>query len=321
MSEKVQLKVLRCPTCGASLKAENQTDSLTCLFCGNTIVPVEETAAPREDLAGFSGTLKVEGIKTPSSALAYIEEFFEDYDWDSFTFAQSLSVEEIDTLANSLKTTSADDKSTWLVCFQAAAVPFIHKVNGWHKILDSVIEEYKQDSLDAYSKFDAYKRIAVLVTSNRDKIVANLEKIAAKAEKYGATSQEIATLQTDIQQIRGVALGAVYNTVEEIPPGQRFHCRKERKNRSFPGCQGYQRRSCLQAGAGSGFRAALCDSAEPPADAGGLCRHRRHNGNAGSVLPEWGCAGSVRLAVLLQNQHCRRNPFGAVPLCGRQDLR
>mgnify|MGYP003508329902 CR=1 FL=1 len=43
MSEKTTLKIMRCPTCGASLKAKNNTETITCVYCGNSVVPVAET--------------------------------------------------------------------------------------------------------------------------------------------------------------------------------------------------------------------------------------------------------------------------------------
>ena len=49
--------------------------------------------------------------------------FFEEYDWEAFSYAQVVSVSEMDSLANSLKSTPADDKKTWLFCFDAIFVP------------------------------------------------------------------------------------------------------------------------------------------------------------------------------------------------------
>ena len=150
MAEKVNLKIMKCPTCGASLKAANGNDTITCVYCGNSIVPVAEATpvAQNENVSGgFSGVLKVEGIKTSSSALAYIEQYFEEYDWEAFAYAQTLSVSEIDKLAGSLKVSSADDKNTWFACFKAVSVPFVHKIEGCKQILSSVINEYKKDNL------------------------------------------------------------------------------------------------------------------------------------------------------------------------------
>lgn len=232
MAEKVNLKIMKCPTCGASLKAANGTDTITCVYCGNSIVPVTETApvAQNETVSGgFSGVLKVEGIKTSSSALAYIEQFFEEYDWEAFAYAQTLSVAEIDKLANSLKVSSADDKNTWFVCFKAISVPFAHKIAGCKKILAAVIEEYKQDNLDAYSKFDAYKRIATMIAARKNSIVANLEKISANAAKYGASPTEVSGLNAEIDNIKNLAVLDVYSDIENIPEVKTFINEKNAK--------------------------------------------------------------------------------------------
>lgn len=232
MSIKENLKVMRCPTCGANLKAKNNTEAITCVYCGNSIVPVAETTpvAQKETVpGGFSGVLKVEGIKTSSSALAYIEQFFEEYDWEAFAYAQTLSITEIDKLANSLKVSSADDKNTWFVCFKAISVPFVYKVAGCKEILNSVIEEYKNDNLDAYSKFDAYKRISAMISARKNDIVANLEKISANAAKYGATSTEVSGLNADIENIKSVVVTDVYSDVENIPEVKNFINEKNAK--------------------------------------------------------------------------------------------
>ena len=76
-----------------------------------------------------------------------MEMFFEEYDWEAFSYAQVVSVSEMDSPANSLKSTSADDKKTWLFCFDAIFVPYIKKYCGCKQLLDEVITEYKNNSL------------------------------------------------------------------------------------------------------------------------------------------------------------------------------
>ncbi len=218
MAEKVILKIMKCPTCGADLKVENSTEPINCVYCGNTVMPVIESSVNRQsESGGFNGVLKVEGIKTSSSALAYIEQFFEDYDWDAFSYAQSLCITTIDKLVSSLKISSADDKNTWFACFKSVAVPYLHKITGCQKILEETVNEYKYNNLDAYSKFDAYKRIATMVFAQKDETIKNLEKFVAKAEKYGATEAEIKILNTEIQQIKDVAITTVYSDIENVP--------------------------------------------------------------------------------------------------------
>lgn len=226
MAEKVTLKNMRCPTCGGPLKiAENSKEPVICVYCENTIVPVAETAAPAPDetaSAGFGGVVRVEGMKTSSSALAYMEQFFEEYDWESFSYAQTISVAEINKLVNSCKASSADDKNTWFACFKAVSVPFIRKVEGCNQVLSSVIEEYKKENLDAYSKFDAYKRIASMITTSKNEVVANLEKFSDKAVKYGASAAEINEMNAEIEKIRNIENIKTFKDVEDIPEIKSF---------------------------------------------------------------------------------------------------
>lgn len=50
MQEKITLKAMRCPSCGGNLKAENSTDPIVCVYCGDTIVPVKkESGEARAD--------------------------------------------------------------------------------------------------------------------------------------------------------------------------------------------------------------------------------------------------------------------------------
>lgn len=228
MASDVTLKLMRCPTCGADLKAKNASDPITCVYCGNTIVPVAETSgAPKNE--GTAGLLKIEGIKTPSSALAYLEQFFEDYDWEAFTYAEALTVPEIDKLANSMISTSADDKNAWFVAFKAISQPLMHKVENCKEILASVIAEYKKDNLDAYSRYDAYKRIATLINHGKGEALKNLEKILTKAKKYGATEEELRELTGEMEAIRELPPVTIYRDPKQIPEIVAFDQEKNAK--------------------------------------------------------------------------------------------
>lgn len=234
MAEKITLKTMRCPTCGAKLKIESERKNkeIECVYCGNIVIPVSEEVAPVTDVAAapvYSNAVKIEGIKTSSSALAYIELFFEEYDREAFTYSRFLSIPEIDKLVAELKETSADDKNTWLASFKAVALPFAHKVEGCKAILSEIVEEYKNDDLDAYSKFDAYKRISSMILSKKDSTVQSLEKIALRAAKYGASPEEINELNNEINSIKAMDLIANYADVKDIPEIKTLVEEKQRK--------------------------------------------------------------------------------------------
>lgn len=226
MAEKLNLKNIKCPTCGAPLKMpENSKEPIICVYCENTIVAVAETAVsePKETpSAGLGGVVRIEGMKTSSSVLAYMEQFFEEYDWEAFSYSETISITEINKLVNSCKASSADDKNTWIACFKAASVPFIHKVEGCNQVLLSVIEEYKKENLDAYSMFDAYKRIAAMIADSKSDVIANLEKFSDKAVKYGASDAENSDMKAEIERIRNIENIETYKNVEDIPEIKKF---------------------------------------------------------------------------------------------------
>ena len=219
MATKTTLKTMKCPTCGANLKVENEKEAIVCVYCGNSIVPVTETVPSTIPNAekSYGSVLKVEGIKTSSSAMAYMDEFFEEYDWESFVYAQNLSIKTIDDLVVSLKNSSADDKNTWFAYTKAMLVPFSHKVEGCRGLLTEIIEEYKKDNLEAYSVFDAYRRISKSILASKERIFGEVEKALAKAEKYGAEESELNEYRTYLQDVRNDSSPVIYGTVEDIP--------------------------------------------------------------------------------------------------------
>lgn len=222
MSKDVNLKAMRCPTCGGSLRVADDTKTIVCVYCENRIVPVSDTSGvPQNTARELNGTLRVEGIKTSSSALAYIEIFFEEYDWEAFSYVQSLSIKELEKLTASLKVTSADDKNTWVVCFKTVSVPFLKKMEGCKQLLADVIKEYKTNSLDAYSKFDAYKRVLSQLLASKGEVQEKLEKSLFNAAKYGASAAELEGLKRELEEVKSANV-PLYGELDEIPEVQAY---------------------------------------------------------------------------------------------------
>ncbi|MBR6676367.1 MAG: DUF5050 domain-containing protein [Clostridia bacterium] len=218
------LKTLKCPNCGAPLKAVNDSDAIDCVYCGNTVVPVNDSNPVEGADNAFSGTIRIEGIKTSASALAYMDEFFEEYDWASFATSDYLTVYAMDKLVSSVKMNSADDKNTWICAFKASYVPFVKKVEGCNTLLREIIEEYEKDDLDAYSKFDAYKRVTSKLASSKESTVATLEKAIANAKKYGAEADELEPITAALDSLKSCDVDALckYDAIDSIPEIKRF---------------------------------------------------------------------------------------------------
>ena len=193
-----------------------------CAYCGETIVPVQV----KKDVDNKEqSAVKVEGIRSSSSALAYLDLFFEEYDWESFAYDQSISIDEIEVLANSLKYSSADDKNTWILCFKATMVPYVYKLEGCKTILQSVIDTYKKNTTEADSIFDAYKRIAKRVSYLKVSVLSDVEKYLVKAEKYGATSEELEYMNGEIEKVKSLNVEC-FEQIENVPAIQQYIAEK-----------------------------------------------------------------------------------------------
>ncbi|MBQ3085080.1 MAG: DUF5050 domain-containing protein [Clostridia bacterium] len=227
MEKQTKIIVMKCPSCGAPLKAENTTDPIGCVYCGNTVVPsADAPKQPEKESYNSGGTVRLEGIKTPSSALAYMEDFFEEYDWESFVHMPNLTIHEIDRLVSGIKVTSADDKVTWIACFRALHTPYLQKLIGCKQLLTTLIEDHKNEDPDAYSKFDTYKRVSVQLMKANISLKERLEKFLNKAIKYGATSEEITALRAEIARIDSHGALPQYETIESIPEIAHFDVQK-----------------------------------------------------------------------------------------------
>lgn len=210
----VTLKVLTCPSCGARLKAENANDPIVCVYCGNTIIPTQNNISGN---INSGASFRIDGIKNSLSALAYLDSFFDSYDWESFSYTPDISVKEIDELTQSMLVTSANEKDTWILAFLSTYIPYEKKVTLCNTVLNSIVSDFENDNLDAYSRFDSYNRIVGLLYESRGRVVAFLEKSIANAKKHGASGAELSDMNTKLDGIRNIAFPVAYNSIEDIP--------------------------------------------------------------------------------------------------------
>ena len=151
MSE-VKLISMECPNCGAPLKIEeNSKHSIECAWCGSTVVPVAQGTS--QISPNRSDTVRIDGIKTASSVLAYIEDYFDSYDWKAFSYTKTLNIPHTIKLVDNIKNISADDKKTWFSYFWATYTPFAKKIEYFPSIEEEITAQYKKDSFGAYTIF------------------------------------------------------------------------------------------------------------------------------------------------------------------------
>lgn len=232
-NNKVSLSVMRCPTCGEKIKYKKGDKEVICMACGNTYAISDRQTSNAfeghsENVA--TGTLKIDGIKTSSSALAYIEQFLDSYDWESFAFDSDFTIDELEEVTENLKVTSADDYKTWVACFISTVVPFSKKIEYRSKIYKTIIDEYKKGNLDSYGMYDAYKLVSSSLITLFDSLKERANKYLDYAKKYNLPKDEQDALDSELSKINIKKLNdTIFGSIEEIPEIKEFNDNKEKE--------------------------------------------------------------------------------------------
>lgn len=214
MKQDVQVKTRTCPNCGDKLKYENIGETVICMSCETPVLITGEERTFTQEIRNS----KIDEIKTSSTALAYIEQFLEGYDWYAFAFDYDFTIDELDRLVDSLKITAADDYRTWIAAFVSLVVPFEKKVEYRKKSLALIIDEFKKNNLDAYGMYDAYKNVAKIIVNKFAEVKEQATKIIGYAKKYGADKDTIRNCELQLALLNVAEIQkSIYNNVEDIP--------------------------------------------------------------------------------------------------------
>ena len=193
-----------CPNCnGQILHDESSKDDYEiCSFCGteHSISALKGSAdisgAASGDPVVSSGAAAVEYIDQAESALAYVENFFENYDWDTFCNNTMLTIPAIDRVVEKMLVKSAANPATWELQFTSVVTPVGRKITGLKKLEEKFFEEYvnKDDLADSFVYFDLYSKIVKKVVAGGEALTKKLASAIKYHKKYKgaeATSKQM----------------------------------------------------------------------------------------------------------------------------------
>jgi TM2 domain-containing membrane protein YozV len=217
-SANTKLVQLTCPSCGGKLIAEESTKKLVCQSCNNLVVPVMENSKTLNSLGSMQ--VKIDGINNPSSGIAFIEQYFQNFDWETFQLDTSIfTIPTIDRIVENLKVSSADNPQTWILQFEAIATPFEKKILGT-KIIENQIENLFQpnETNEAYSKFDNLQTIIVSLKNRKQATLKSLSYSIELYLKYGGESNFFNQLKNRIKRIE-IQIDSLnlVNVIEDLP--------------------------------------------------------------------------------------------------------
>lgn len=167
---------VQCPRCDCNIAVNNVRQSLD--------VPASESHIE----AGESAVLTqfISQIETAESGLAYLENYFENFDWKEYNHTAALRVYALKDMIEKNKIKNAANPQTWLLEFEGIIVPLNHKLEGLAELGKEMAEVYDgEDDTNVYAIYDVYKRICNALVANRDELIKTLSLDIKYAEKYG----------------------------------------------------------------------------------------------------------------------------------------
>ena len=203
-----------CPNCGSKVPYHDGDNSVTCFAC-DQIVNVKdlfsnksnrnEESRESNDSFGLGG-LGVASIlmsnQTPDSQLAYIENVYEMYDWDSYKKESQIEITEIKDCVKETKLKYANDANTWVIEFKSVIVPITKKLEGLKEIGTKLAEKYSNDKTKLFDDFDLYARIVRALVNKRDYFIKLLNIDIENAAKYGLDSKKLTELKTEFSDVK-----------------------------------------------------------------------------------------------------------------------
>ena len=165
MSEK-EIKGF-CPNCAAPLYYAPTQKRVHCFACDCEVTPEASLSADRGAVgAGVAGVGAATAIPTTinfdsaESALIYLENFFETYDWSSYKKRSDYTMYEIDELISTNKAKNGASAHVWYLDFKALSVPLAKKLEALEEYAQQIADKYDpEDSAGAFEIFDLYRRI------------------------------------------------------------------------------------------------------------------------------------------------------------------
>lgn len=189
-----------CPSCGTSLYY-TEGEAVMCPSCDKQVTPRANWEAERATESSFDAAMVV-GLDNPESALVYLENYYENFDWEKFAETTDLVPAAINAMVEKNKIKNGASASSWLLSFKGLGIPVYKKLEGLNGLERKMAEKYNPKNNDEVLKlFDSYRRVVKALIDKKDEIVKRLESDVRYAERFGLDEAVAAQIKGELANI------------------------------------------------------------------------------------------------------------------------
>lgn len=254
-----------CPSCKGKLAFDpNSTSPVTCNFCdtvslpGNILRtapgsgnrPSSGAAAAANGLISAVALSAMDKIETPESALVYLQNVYERFDWKIFRSEGELYPQFILDFVEDKKMRTGATPLVWLLDFNAKVRPLKERVQGLRDLEQEMVNAFDpEDYTRALQIFDSYKFSMDLLFEQKESIIQDLLADINNAEQFKLEPAKLAQMRQDLDQVSGLLETVVHEAkdLNDEPAIQRAQAEHNQRIAAKLASQGIDAPSTYQA--------------------------------------------------------------------------
>jgi len=200
------MQTTQCPNCYYRLEFDTNATSVRCDCCDSSF-PIErllaKAGAPTASGSSASAVSVAQLIDSPDAGLVYIQNRFDNTDWEAYAESSQIIIPEIDEMVEKSKIKYGASASAWLLEFESVAYPLNKKLEGLKNKAEKMAEQYSDIDLTAVlMEFDLYKSVVDEICDQKDYLIKRLENAVKYAERFELEEKALTKMKDDLAAIK-----------------------------------------------------------------------------------------------------------------------
>ena len=192
-----------CPNCKNVLYFTEGDNSVLCNCCDCTVAPEVTSSGASFAPAAAAPVAAAITFDSAESAIVYLENFFENYDWSEYNRSATYTLDEIEDLLVTNKSQNGANAFVWELDFNAVCTPVNKKLAALSEYEKEMADKYDpEDSTDAFETFDIYRKVINALDRRKDEIFKRLETDVKYAERFKLDKAALDTMKAELAALK-----------------------------------------------------------------------------------------------------------------------